>query len=142
MAAEKSDPGAAQRIDKWLWCARFFKTRALASAFCEDTGLRIAAQGGPAQSARKAHQQIRVGDVLTFVLDHGAAKGQVRVLRIKALSERRLSPPLAAALYEDLAPPAERPPRGPEDEPVAPRDPGAGRPTKADRRAIARLKND
>ncbi|MFN4284233.1 MAG: RNA-binding S4 domain-containing protein [Alphaproteobacteria bacterium] len=142
MAAEKPDLSAAQRIDKWLWCARFFKTRALASAFCEDTGLRIAAQGGPPQPARKAHHQIRVGDVLTFVLGHGPAKGQARVLRVAGLSERRLSPPLAAALYEDLAPPMERPQPPPEDAPVAPRDPGAGRPTKADRRAIARLKND
>lgn len=133
---------ASQRLDKWLWCARFFKTRALASDFCEATGLRIGAQGGPPQPVRKAHYAIRVGDVLTFVQGHGAAKGQVRVLRIQALSECRLSPPLAAALYEDLAPPAERPPRPPEEDPVAPRDPGAGRPTKADRRAIARLKND
>lgn len=141
-----AESATSQRLDKWLWCARFFKTRALASDYCETTGLRVtahgAANGGTAQPVRKAHYAIRVGDVLTFVQDHGAAKGQVRVLRLKALSERRLSPPLAAELYEDLAPPAERPPRPPEEEPVAPRDPGAGRPTKADRRAIARLKND
>lgn len=133
---------ASQRLDKWLWCARFFKTRALASDFCEATGLRVAAGAAPGQPVRKAHYAIRVGDVLTFVQGHGAAKGQVRVLRVAALSERRLSPPLAAALYEDLAPPAERPPLAPEDAPVAPRDPGSGRPTKAERRAIARLKND
>ncbi len=128
-----------ERLDKWLWCARFFKTRALASAFCETAGVRIAGN-----SVRKAHYQIRIGDVLTFVQPrgvqpHGPAKDAVRVLRIAALSERRLSPVLAAALYDDLAPPADKPPPTPEEMPVAPRERGSGRPTKADRRAIARL---
>ena len=123
-----------ERLDKWLWCSRFFKTRALASAFCETAGVRIAGH-----SVRKAHYQIRIDDVLTFVQPHGPAKDAVRVLRIAGLSERRLSPVLAAALYDDLAPPADRPPPTPEEMPVAPRERGSGRPTKADRRAIARL---
>jgi len=124
----------SERLDKWLWCARFFKTRVLASAFCETAGVRIAGQ-----PVRKAHYQIRLGDVVTFVAPHGAAKGEVRVLRVAGLSERRLSPALASALYDDLAPPADRPPPTAEEMPVAPREPGSGRPTKADRRAIARL---
>jgi ribosome-associated heat shock protein Hsp15 len=131
----------SERLDKWLWCARFFKTRALASEFCETSGVRIAATGAAGQPVRKAHYQIRPGDVLTFVQSHGAAKGEVRVLRIAGLSERRLSPVLASALYDDLAPPADKPPPSPEDMPVAPRERGSGRPTKAARRAIARLTN-
>ena len=128
---------ASERLDKWLWCARFFKTRALASEFCETAGVRIA--GNP---VRKAHYQIRPGDVVTFVQPHGPAKGDVRVLRVAGLSERRLSPALAAALYDDLAPPADKPPPTPEEMPVAPRERGSGRPTKADRRATSRLKGD
>lgn len=131
----------SERLDKWLWCARFFKTRALASEFCETSGVRIAANGAAGQPVRKAHYQIRLGDVLTFVQSHGAAKGEMRVLRIAGLSERRLSPVLASALYDDLAPPADKPPVSPEDMPVAPRERGSGRPTKAARRAIARLTN-
>lgn len=127
----------SERLDKWLWCARFFKTRVLASEFCETAGVRIA--GNP---VRKAHYQLRIGDVVTFVQSHGAAKGEVRVLRITGLSERRLSPVLASALYDDLAPPADKPPPTPEEMPVAPREPGSGRPTKADRRATTRLKGD
>lgn len=136
----------SERLDKWLWCARFFKTRALASEFCETSGVRIAANGAAGQPVRKAHYQIRLGDVLTFVQQrgvqsHGAAKGEVRVLRVAGLSERRLSPVLASALYDDLAPPADKTPPSPEDMPVAPRERGSGRPTKAARRAIARLTN-
>ncbi len=122
--------GESLRLDKFLWHARFFKSRALASAFCESAGVRIAGQ-----PVRKAHYPLRVGDVITF--HHGP---HVRVLRVLALSARRLSPALARALYEDLAPP---PPRGERVvEPPAPgaREPGSGRPTKAEGRAIARLK--
>jgi ribosome-associated heat shock protein Hsp15 len=124
-----TDEKDSQRLDKWLWHARFFKSRTLASEFCESTGVRI---GG--QPVHKAHYQIKPGDVLTF------SRGpQVRVIRVLALSPRRLSPPLARALYEDLDPP----PRGatPGNPPGAgERERGSGRPTKAERRALQRLK--
>lgn len=120
----------SQRLDKWLWHARFCKSRTLASEFCETTGVRV---GG--QPVRKAHYHVKVGDVLTFT--HGS---NVRVLRIVALSPRRLSPVLARELYDDLDPP---PPREtvPSDPRAGERQPGSGRPTKADRRAIQRLKS-
>ena len=57
------------------------------------------------------------------------------LLRIVALAERRLSPPLARELYEDHSPP---PPT--REQPVAGRDRGAGRPTKRDRRTLRRLR--
>lgn len=127
------------RLDKWLWHARFFKTRSLASAFCESVGVRI---GG--QPVRKAHYLLRVGDVMTFALSHNGAPltgAQVRVLRVRALSQRRLSPPLARELYEDLSPP---PTPNPERLSIAAgaRPPGSGRPTKAERRALARLRGE
>lgn len=128
----------SQRLDKWLWHARFCKSRTLASEFCETTGVRI---GG--QPVRKAHYQVKVGDVLTFT--HGSANNsQVRVLRIVALSPRRLSPALARELYDDLAPPPDRDNGSPDaragDAKSGEREPGSGRPTKAERRAIERLK--
>jgi ribosome-associated heat shock protein Hsp15 len=128
-AADKDN----QRLDKWLWHARFFKTRTIASEFCESTGVRVAGQ-----PVRKAHYHVKVGDVLTFT--HGS---NVRVLRILALSPRRLSPPLARELYDDLAPPPSREASAGDRQPVAKagaREPGSGRPTKADRRALQRLK--
>jgi ribosome-associated heat shock protein Hsp15 len=86
---------ASQRLDKWLWCARFFKTRALAAKFCDDGRLRIAGQ-----ITRKAHYAVRPGDVLTFPLGP-----HIRVIKITELASRRGPPAEARLLYEDLAPP-------------------------------------
>ena len=62
------------------------------------------------------------------------------MIKIIALATRRGPAPEAQALYEDLEPPVSR--KQKQSSQVAARDPGAGRPTKADRRAIDRLKSD
>jgi ribosome-associated heat shock protein Hsp15 len=118
------------RLDKWLWQARFFKTRSIASKYCEEGRLRV--NGEPTQ---KAHYAARVGDVLTFPLGQ-----DIRVIKILALGERRGPASEAQTLYEDLAPrpPREAAPAEP-DERSGAREPGAGRPTKSERRAIDRL---
>jgi ribosome-associated heat shock protein Hsp15 len=92
-----ADPGAArQRLDKWLWHARFLKTRSLAQRFCEETRIRI---GGVVVS--KPDHRVRPGDVLTFVQGR-----HVRVIRVLALAESRGPASEARLLYEDLSPPA------------------------------------
>ncbi len=114
------------RADKWLWYARFFKTRSLATKACNAGHLRI---DGAVVS--KAHRELKVGDVLTF------PKGRhIRVVKVLALATRRGPAAEARELYEDLKPPApaNRLPRL-----AAGRAPGAGRPTKRDRRAVDRL---
>ena len=92
-----SPPGATGtlRLDKWLWQARFCKTRGLAAKLC--TGGRVRIDG---RVIDKAHAAVRPGQVLTFAL-----AGHVRVIRILALGTRRGPAPEAATLYEDLAPP-------------------------------------
>jgi ribosome-associated heat shock protein Hsp15 len=80
------------RIDKWLWYARFFKSRSLASKFCESGLMRI-----NGETTQKAHHALRVGDVLTFPIGH-----RVRIVRVLALGERRGPAPEARALYEEL----------------------------------------
>src|SRR5580704_12214050 len=78
------------RMDKWLWAARFFKTRALAAHAC---GLgRIASNGQPAKAAR----EVRVGDLLQVKNDSGDF--EVEVL---ALSEIRGPAVLAQTLYKE-----------------------------------------
>lgn len=117
------------RLDKWLWQARFFKSRSLASRACAQGRVRI-----NRQIVAKTHASLRPGDVLTF------PQGEhIRVVRVAALGARRGPADEARALYEDLAPPmpgraAPKPDAGP-----AARPRGTGRPTKAERRAIARL---
>jgi ribosome-associated heat shock protein Hsp15 len=112
------------RIDRWLSAARIFKSRTIAQDAC--TGGHVRVNG---QSVRASHA-VRVGDEVRA----SAPRGEL-VLEIAALSERRLGPEKARELYADHSPPP--PPREPR---LAPRERGAGRPTKAERRAIDRLR--
>lgn len=84
------------RLDKFLFQARFFKTRALAVEVVEDGHLRI-----NGQPCHKPGHGVAVGDVLTF--PQGA---RIRVVRVMALGVRRGPPDLAQILYDDLDPPA------------------------------------
>jgi ribosome-associated heat shock protein Hsp15 len=112
------------RIDRWLCATRLYKTRSLSQKAC--VGGLVKLNG---EAVRPSHL-VRVGDQISAE----APRGHV-IWEVKALAESRLSPPLAAALYEDHTPPP--PPREPT---VALRPRGAGRPTKADRRALDRLR--
>lgn len=116
------------RADRWLWFARFFKSRTLAAEACAARRIRI---NGKVLS--KTNQPLRTGDVLTF--SQGRA---VRVVRVAALGTRRGPADEARSLYEDLAPEALRPRATPP--PTVRREPGTGRPTKSDRRAMERLR--
>ena len=97
MSAETAEAPAAGalRLDKWLWHARFFKSRTQAAAFCAEGRLRL-----NRRHIDRAHAPVRVGDVLTFALGK-----LVRVVRVRALGTRRGPPAEARALYDDLAPP-------------------------------------
>lgn len=78
------------RIDKWLWAARFFKTRSLASRACELG--RIQAHGQPAKPAR----EIRIGDMLRITNDGGDFH-----VEILLLSEVRGPASIAQTLYRE-----------------------------------------
>jgi ribosome-associated heat shock protein Hsp15 len=82
------------RLDKWLWYARFVKTRSLAAKLCEG-GVRI--DGMP---VGKPGATVRPGQVLTFALGR-----HVRVIELVAIGARRGAAKEARALYRDLAPP-------------------------------------
>ena len=124
---EASGEGHGLRLDKWLWFARFFKSRTLASGICTAGKVRI-----DGVVATKAHALVRPGQVLTFVQGR-----HVRVIKVLALASRRGPASEAQTLYEDLAPPDRESalPSGPL--PVV-RARGVGRPTKKDRREIDR----
>ena len=80
------------RLDKWLWQARFFKSRALASKLCAAGRVRI-----DGEVVTKAHAAIRPGHVLTF-----PQARDIRVVRVVALGARRGPAAEARTLYEDL----------------------------------------
>jgi ribosome-associated heat shock protein Hsp15 len=121
--------GISLRLDKWLWHARFARTRSLAAKLVAAARFRI--NGNPTE---KAHHPVRPGDVLTFPLGP-----HIRVIKVRALGVRRGPAPEARLLYEDLDPPKLTPPV-PVEPPVAVRSDGAGRPTKRERRATDRLR--
>ena len=118
------EPAAPRmRVDKWLWQARFFKSRSLAAGCVTGGHLRV-----NGNRAAKASAAVGPGDVLTF------SQGRlIRVVKIVALGTRRGPAPEAQALYEDLSPPEEQ-----ERKPVPPiaRIEGNSRPTKRDRRKL------
>lgn len=125
----RGSDGAPRRLDQWLWYARFFKSRSAATRFCSEGRLRV-----NTRIVAKAHHHVKEGDVLTFMLGE-----RVRVIRVVGLGTRRGPAPEAQGLYEDLSPPAL--PRSTADAPPIRREPGSGRPTKAERRAIDRLRD-
>ena len=122
------------RIDKWLWHARFFKTRTLAQTFIQAGKVRL-----NTERVEKAHTKVKPGDVLTF--QRGP---HVRLIKVGAIGARRGPASEAQTLYEDLAPPPVRASEPDPDTagPAAQRDRGAGRPTKKQRRETDRLRGN
>jgi|SRR5579863_5734406 ribosome-associated heat shock protein Hsp15 len=119
------------RIDKWLWAARFFKTRTLATRACELG--RIEANGQPVKPAR----EVRVGDLLRVRNESG--EYQVEVL---ALSEIRGPAPVAQALYRESEASRELRLKLAEERKATPHQEWSreGKPSKRDRRQIDRLR--
>ena len=119
------------RMDKWLWAARFFKTRTLAARAC-DLG-RIESNGQPAKPAR----EVRIGDRLGVKSDAGDF--QVEVL---ALSEMRGPAAVAQTLYRETEASRESRRQLAEERKAMPHfvAPREGKPSKRDRRKIDRLR--
>ena len=119
------------RMDKWLWAARFFKTRSLAQRACELG--RIQSNGQPAKAAR----EVRTGDLLKVTNDSGDF--QVEVL---ALSEMRGPAAVAQTLYRETEASRELRLRLAQERKAASYFEGfrEGKPSKRDRREIDRLR--
>jgi len=122
---DESDSNSTTRIDKWLWAARAYKTRSIATQACSGGKVRLNDSGA------KPHKSVRAGDVVTF-----RAGSFDKRWKILAISERRGPASTAQALYEDLTPP--RPQRSVTDE--AYREPRSRRPNKRERRQIDKIK--
>jgi len=124
------------RIDKWLWAARFFKTRSLAQQALERGRVRLAGE------RVKTSREVRVGDTLS--LDQG---DWVREVEVRAVTEIRGPANVAQGLYVERADSVAARERALERArerrrlfPEPAHSIGGGRPTKVDRRALERLK--
>ena len=119
------------RIDKWLWAARFFKTRSLAVRACELG--RIACGGQPV----KASREVRVGDLLQVKNDSGDFQ-----LEVLALSDRRGPAAVAQTLYLETEASRQLRLKAAEERKTMGRFEiwGEGRPSKRNRRELNRLR--
>ncbi|MGH9721370.1 MAG: RNA-binding S4 domain-containing protein [Bryobacteraceae bacterium] len=126
-----ADVRTGVRMDKWLWAARFFKTRTLAARAC---GLgRIESNGQPA----KASREVRAGDRLEVKNDGGVFE-----MEVLAISEMRGPAPVAQTLYRETDASREVRLKAAEERKAVPhfealRD---GKPSKRDRRQLGRLR--
>jgi ribosome-associated heat shock protein Hsp15 len=119
------------RIDKWLWAARFFKTRSLAARSCELG--RVESNGQPAKAAR----EVKIGDQLQVRTPGGDF--QIKVL---GLSEMRGPASIAQTLYRETEASKELRRKQAEERRLMPSFPGlrAGRPSKRERRDLDRFR--
>jgi ribosome-associated heat shock protein Hsp15 len=113
-----------QRVDKYLWFSRCYKSRTLAASMVADGRVRI-----NGVRCAKPSTTVKAGDVLTLT-----AGPHVRVLKVLSGGERRGPASEAQLLYEDLTPAP--PPKDALPTKLASRERGAGRPTKKERRDI------
>lgn len=117
------------RLDKWLWAARFFKTRSLATQAISGGQVRVE------DERVKPARVVRIGETIELVLADGP-----RTVVVKALSEIRGPAPVARLLYEETAESVAAREKRKEDHHLLV-DPAAeisGRPTKVDRRKLER----
>jgi ribosome-associated heat shock protein Hsp15 len=117
----------ATRVDKWLWSVRLCKSRSAATDAC--TAGHVKVNGQPAKPAH----QVRVGDRVEARL-----YDRERIVEVVRVIEKRVSAPLAAECLVDHSPP---PPPKEQWFPTFAREPGAGRPTKKDRRKLDRFRS-
>ncbi|WP_099868133.1 RNA-binding S4 domain-containing protein [Pararhizobium haloflavum] len=115
-----------QRIDKWLFFARAAKSRSIAAKLVQAGRVRV-----DGEKIDQASHPVKPGETLTITLDR-----QIRILKVVAPGARRGPFEEARLLYEDLTP-APDPTRTPMPSELGPvRQPGAGRPTKRERRQL------
>lgn len=126
------DGPASIRIDKWLFHARITKSRSLAAKMVSQGDVLV-----NAQRVTQPSRAVKPGDLLTVTRDQ-----HVRVFVIRSCGTRRGPAPEAQLLYDDKSPP--RPPKAVSalDRLVPVREPGSGRPTKRERRALDELRGN
>lgn len=116
------------RVDQWLWSVRIYRTRTLASDACRGGHVRV--NGRPA----KAATAVRPGDRV-----EATTGGRLRILEVVRPIDKRVGAAAAAECMVDHSPP---PPPKEERAPIFAREPGAGRPTKRERRRLDRFRRN
>ncbi len=120
------------RIDKWLWAVRLFKTRSQAAEACKGGKVKIGGQ------STKASRDVKADDIIEVQLQN--IKRKVKIIKVV---KNRVAAKLVPELLQDLTPTEEYEKLDMMRQlNTENRDRGIGRPTKKDRRNIAKLKNN
>ena len=122
----------SQRIDKWLWHARFVKTRGLAQKLVTSGKVRV-----DSEKISNASRKIRPSNVLTLTLDR-----EIKIIEVTGIPQRRGPYSEAQSFYNDLSPPKETDTSkiiSKENRPIEERNP---RPSKRQRRQILAMKQN
>jgi ribosome-associated heat shock protein Hsp15 len=123
--SDDASPKDSPRLDKWLWCARVYKTRAQATDACRAGKVAIGDQ------VVRPAREVRPGDVIEINLG-----GWMRTLRVIANLDHRVKASALTAFVADITPPDQLAlARERRVQNLLARPAGAGRPTKSDRRA-------
>ncbi len=113
------------RVDVWLWAVRLYKTRSAATAGCRGGHVRVN------RTAAKASTPVKIGDRVEAFVE------RERILEVVRIIDKRVGAAVAATCLVDHSPPVPVVKREPR---IFVREPGAGRPTKRERRELDRLR--
>lgn len=132
MADERDDPADRLRVDRWLWCARFFKSRSAAAAAVRGGHVRL-----NGQRVKPAHA-VKIGDALQLELP----RAPQRDIAIAAIPARRGPAPEAATAYVESPESVERRQRAAEERAARTSylPPTQGKPDKRTRRLLLRAR--
>ncbi len=122
----------SQRIDKWLWHARFFKTRSIAQKHVISGKIRV-----DKEKASNASRQVKLGNVLTITLER-----DIKIIEILGIANRRGPFSEAQLLYNDLSPPKPEKQKLEDTKEYMSRIQSDGRPTKHQRKQILAMKHN
>ncbi len=132
MSGDEDSGGDRLRIDRWLWCARFFKSRSAAAEAVRGGRVRLNGGSGEARARREA------GDAVTIEF---GTRGDEREVTIAAIPVRRGPASEAATCYVESAESIERRRAAAEARALAPPPPTLGRPDKRTRRLLLRARD-
>lgn len=117
------------RVDSWVWAVRLAPSRSQATGACKAGHVRINGERAKPASVVKAGDEVRI---------HNTHDKREHIVIVRQLLAKRVGAAVAATAYDDLTPAL--PPKEERPAPVFFRERGSGRPTKADRRALDRLR--
>jgi len=129
---EETSSNLSQRIDKWLWHARFFKTRSIAQKQVATGKIRV-----DREKISSPSRKVSAGNVLTITRER-----DIKIIEILGIADKRGSYSVAQLLYKDMSPPKPEKQKQEQTRESMSRIVSEGRPTKHQRKKIMAMKRN